>query len=206
MRKNKFATAVIVPQWIAGVDEAGRGPWAGPVFAGAVILDPTRPIKGLKDSKLLSAKKREILAEIIMEQALSFAVASADLHEIEQLNILQASLLAMRRAVEALSIKPDLALIDGIHRPTLLCETKAIVGGDKWIESISAASILAKVNRDRLMIELDAKYPEYGFAQHKGYGTPQHAAALKKRGPCPIHRKTFKPVKLALSKSINHFK
>ncbi|MFO1324750.1 MAG: ribonuclease HII [Burkholderiales bacterium] len=179
---------------IAGIDEAGRGPLAGPVFAAAVILDPARRIRGLRDSKVVPPERREALAIEIRAHAIAWAVASADVHEIDRLNILQATLLAMRRAVEALSVSPTEALVDGDHCPRLACTVHAIVKGDRDVASISAASILAKTARDALLIEMDALYPLYGFAQNKGYGTPEHLAALERHGPCPIHRRTFAPV------------
>lgn len=187
-------------QLIAGIDEAGRGPLAGPVFAAAVILDPTKPIEGLTDSKILTAKKREQLFKQIQTIAKAWAIARADVHEIDEVNILQASLLAMQRAVEALSIKPELALIDGNKCPQLFCPTKAVIGGDKTVPEISAASILAKVARDAEMLILDQQYPGYGFAQHKGYGTRQHLDALKKFGVSPIHRRSFSPVQAVLER------
>ncbi|HTP98585.1 MAG TPA: ribonuclease HII [Casimicrobiaceae bacterium] len=178
----------------AGIDEAGRGPLAGPVFAAAVILDPGKPIRGLKDSKVLLAERREELAAQIRARAIAWAVASADVAEIDALNILRATLLAMRRAVEALPVPPSEAIVDGNQCPTLACPVYAIVKGDRDVASISAASILAKTARDALLVELDALYPNYGFAHNKGYGTPEHLAALDRYGPCPIHRKTFAPV------------
>jgi len=177
-----------------GIDEAGRGPLAGPVFAAAVILDPGRRIKGLRDSKVLVAERREVLAVEIRERALAWAVASADVQEIDSINILQATLLAMRRAVEALPVVPTEAIVDGNQCPRLACPVHAIVKGDRDVASISAASILAKTARDALMRELDALYPSYGFAQNKGYGTPEHLAALDRFGPCVIHRRSFAPV------------
>ena len=179
---------------VAGIDEAGRGPLAGPVVAAAVILDPARPIAGLRDSKLLSAPARERLAAAIRERALAWAVAEADVAEIDALNILQATLVAMRRAVERLCIAPAEALVDGNRCPVLACVTRAIIKGDRDVAVISAASILAKTVRDALLVELDAAYPVYGFAQHKGYGTPEHLAALARHGPCPAHRRSFAPV------------
>ena len=179
---------------IAGVDEAGRGPLAGPVFAAAVILDPGRPIAGLRDSKALSAHRRAALAEAIRRDALAWAIASADVDEIDTLNILQATLLAMRRAVEALTIAPAEVLVDGTHCPRLACNVRAIVKGDRDVAAISAASILAKTARDGLLCELDRQYPNYGFARHKGYGTADHMAALARHGPCPLHRYSFAPV------------
>jgi ribonuclease HII len=179
---------------IAGIDEAGRGPLAGPVFAAAVILDPGRPIRGLRDSKVLTASRREALAGEIRTRAIAWAIASADAAEIDALNILQATLLAMRRAVEALSVPPIEALVDGNQCPRLACPVYAIVKGDRDVASISAASILAKTARDALLVELHALYPQYGFDQNKGYGTPEHLAALDRHGPCVIHRRTFAPV------------
>jgi ribonuclease HII len=177
-----------------GIDEAGRGPLAGPVFAAAVILDPARRIRGLKDSKLLTAERRDELAAEIRASAIAWAVASADVGEIDTLNILRATLLAMRRAVEALAVAPVEAVVDGDRCPTLPCPVYAIVRGDRLVASISAASILAKTARDALLVELDALYPQYGFAQNKGYGTPEHIAAIDRHGPCPIHRRSFAPV------------
>ena len=179
---------------IAGIDEAGRGPLAGPVFAAAVILDPGRPVRGLRDSKVLTAPRREALAGEIRACALAWSVASADVAEIDALNILQATLLAMRRAVEALAVAPAEALVDGNHCPRLACPVHAIVKGDRDVAAISAASILAKTVRDALLVALDAEFPHYGFAQNKGYGTPEHLAALARHGPCPAHRRTFAPV------------
>ncbi len=182
---------------IAGVDEAGRGPLAGPVFAAAVILPPDHPIIGLKDSKKLSEKQRETLANAIKQHALSFAIGRAEVAEIDKLNILQATLLAMQRAIAALTLEPHLILVDGNQCPKVKQPVKAIIKGDQTEQVISAASILAKVARDHEMLILDQHYPQYGFAQHKGYGTQQHLAALKKYGPADIHRMTFAPVKLA---------
>ena len=179
---------------IAGVDEAGRGPLAGPVVAAAVILDPAHPVAGLRDSKLLSAMQRERLATEIRCYAIAWAVGAAEAAEIDMHNILQASLLAMRRAVEGLSIAPGEALIDGNRCPTLQCKSRAIVGGDRNVPAICAASILAKTTRDAILIELDHVYPAYGFAQHKGYATREHLAALDRHGPCPAHRRSFAPV------------
>jgi ribonuclease HII len=183
---------------VCGVDEAGRGPWAGPVSAGAVILDPKKPIKGLDDSKKLSAKVRETLEVEIKAKAVAWGVGFASVTEIADLNILHATGLAMRRAVEALAVAPRHALVDGNYRFQLPCEVKTVVGGDARSKSIAAASILAKVARDRLMIEMDGLYPGYGFASHKGYHAPAHAQALRELGPCEIHRMTWGPVKLAL--------
>lgn len=184
--------------YIAGVDEAGRGPLAGPVIAAAVILDPEQPVSGLADSKMLSAIKREQLAEEIYDKSIAWAVCRADVSEIDSLNILQASLLAMRRAVMALTVRPNLVLVDGLHSPVLDCQVKAIVRGDRKIPSISAASIIAKVARDREMIELDNQYPGYGFAVHKGYPTKAHLHALEQLGVSPIHRRSYAPVKRLL--------
>ncbi len=179
---------------VAGVDEAGRGPLAGPVVAAAVILDELQPIKGLADSKVLTARRREQLFDEIRAKALCCSIAQASVEEIEQLNILQATLLAMRRAVEGLRLKPTLVLVDGNRLPLLTMRAEAIVKGDALVAAISAASILAKVQRDRWCADIDVQYPQYGFAKHKGYGTAQHLVALTKHGACPEHRKTFRPV------------
>lgn len=177
---------------VCGVDEAGRGPLAGPVYAAAVILSPDHPIEGLNDSKKLSEKKREALYDVIIEHAAAYCIASASVEEIEECNILNATYLAMTRAVQGLSVSPDLALIDGNRIPPQLGVTaQTVVKGDAQSESIAAASILAKVTRDRVLIELDEQYPQYGFAVHKGYGTAAHTAALKEYGPCPEHRPSF---------------
>lgn len=183
---------------VAGVDEVGRGPLCGPVITAAVILDPDRPIEGLKDSKKLTEKRREALAVQIREQALAWCVARADVDEIDRLNILHATMLAMRRAVEGLSIQPQLALIDGNRCPQLAVPCEAVVKGDDRVQAIAAASILAKVTRDHEMLELDRQYPGYGIAGHKGYPTPQHLEALARLGATPIHRRSFKPVQQAL--------
>lgn len=186
---------LLLPEGLAcGVDEAGRGPLAGPVVAAAVILDPSNPIAGLNDSKKLSAKRRECLAIEIRAKALAWAVAEASVEEIDRINILQASLLAMRRAVEALHIPPELALIDGNRCPELPCPASAIVGGDGKVASIAAASILAKTVRDAGMLEMHEIYPMYGFDRHMGYPTAVHLAALKEHGPCPEHRRSYAPV------------
>ncbi len=184
---------------VAGVDEAGRGPLAGPVCAAAVILHPAGFPDGLDDSKRLTEAAREALEPEIQRSARAWAVAWASTAEIDHLNILQASLLAMRRAVRALHLTPALALVDGNRCPTdLPCAARALVGGDGLEPSISAASILAKVARDREMCRLDAEYPQYGFARHKGYGTREHLAALGRHGPCAIHRRSFGPVRALL--------
>ncbi|MDE2003761.1 MAG: ribonuclease HII [Betaproteobacteria bacterium] len=179
---------------VAGVDEAGRGPLAGPVVAAAVILDPARPVDGLRDSKLLSPGRRERLAVEIRARSIAWAVAVCGVAEIDELNILQATLLAMRRAVEALQVRPVRALVDGNRCPELACPARAIIRGDRDVAAIAAASILAKTARDAMLIELDREYPAYGFARHKGYGTPEHLAALELHGPCPAHRRSFAPV------------
>ncbi|MCW8853934.1 MAG: ribonuclease HII [Gammaproteobacteria bacterium] len=182
-------------QYIAGADEAGRGPLVGAVVAGAVILDELNPIEGLNDSKKLSEKKRQQLAIEIKDKALAWSVVSVDAEEIDRINILQASLLAMKQAIESLSTTPDIALIDGNKCPELSCRVEAIVKGDSRVAAISAASILAKVERDRQMIELHEQYPQYEFNRHKGYPTKVHMELLIKHGPCPLHRKSFGPVK-----------
>jgi ribonuclease HII len=179
---------------IAGVDEAGRGPLAGPVVAAAVILHPQRRIPGLRDSKLLTARDRERLAIEIRRYAVAWAVAQSDVDEIDTINILQATLLAMRRAVMQLAQQPDVVWIDGQHCPPLDCPARAIIGGDRDISAIAAASILAKTDRDAMLVELDRTYPLYGFCRHKGYSTPEHLAALATHGPCPAHRRSFAPV------------
>ncbi|WP_133511155.1 ribonuclease HII [Candidatus Thiosymbion oneisti] len=180
---------------VAGVDEAGRGPLAGPVAAAAVILDPERPILGLADSKRLTPDQRESLDQEIRNQALAFAVEFATVEEIDRINILQASLLAMQRAVENLSVAPQRALVDGNRPPRLACGVETVVKGDATVAVISAASILAKVARDREMLMLDSKFPGYGFARHKGYPTRAHLAALRALGPCALHRRSFRPVR-----------
>ena len=183
---------------LCGVDEAGRGPLAGSVFAAAVILDPQRRIRGLADSKVLSEQARDELAGKIRERALAWAVASATPAEIDEMNILRASLLAMRRAVESLSLAPEEVCVDGLYTVEVACPCRAIVKGDAKVAAISAASILAKTARDADMVALDARFPGYGFASHKGYSTPEHLAALKALGPCEIHRRSFEPVWAAL--------
>lgn len=183
---------------LCGVDEAGRGPLAGAVFAAAVILDPARPIAGLADSKKLSEKKRDHLALQIKEHALAWAIASASAQEIDRINILQASLLAMRRAVEALTLVPHEVAVDGLHCPPLAMPTRAVVKGDSLVAEISAASILAKTARDAEMLELHQRYPDYGFDRHKGYPTADHLAAIARHGVIAIHRRSFAPVRRAL--------
>jgi ribonuclease HII len=186
-------------QWIAGVDEAGRGPLAGPVYAAAVILDPAHPIPGLDDSKKLSAARRETLAEAIRARALAWAVASASVEEIDRLNILQATFLAMRRACTQLPRLPRLILVDGNRLPRdLPCPARALVGGDALEPAISAASILAKTARDACCLALHAQFPQYAFDRHKGYGTALHLARLEACGPCPAHRRSFAPVRRLL--------
>ncbi|MBS0343812.1 MAG: ribonuclease HII [Proteobacteria bacterium] len=200
MRSSKFLKAKQaplvwdVPGLVAGVDEAGRGPLAGPVVAAAVILDDMRPIRGLADSKTLTAKQRERLYDQIMAKSLCCSVALASVEEIDTHNILQATMLAMRRAVEGLRLKPAKVLVDGNRLPTLDVLAEAVVGGDARVKAISAASILAKVHRDRLCEELHAQFPLYGFASHKGYGTPEHLDALRTHGACIHHRRSFSPV------------
>lgn len=193
-------SALIVPDGlVCGVDEAGRGPLAGPVVAAAVILDPARPIAGLNDSKKLSAKKRVALAGLIRERALAWAVAEASVEEIDQLNILHASMLAMQRAVAALQVTPERALIDGNRCPSLAMPAEAVVQGDAKVAAIAAASILAKTVRDEGMLVLHAQYPHYGFDRHMGYPTAAHCAALAAHGVSPVHRRSFAPVARQLS-------
>ena len=182
------------PGLIAGVDEAGRGPLAGPVVAAAVIRNPAKRIRGLADSKLLSPQKRERLHDEIMDKALCCAIAMATVQEIDTLNILQATLLAMRRAVEGLRLPPALVMVDGNRLPVLPMRAEAVIDGDAKVKAISAASILAKVHRDRWCAEIDAHWPQYGFAAHKGYGTAAHLAALREHGACEHHRRSFAPV------------
>ncbi len=185
---------------LAGVDEVGRGPLAGPVVAAAVILDPQRPIAGLDDSKRLSATRRETLAASIRERALAWALGRAEADEVDQINVLMASMAAMQRAVAALPLEPEHALVDGNRVPSLPCPATAVVGGDGRVAAIAAASILAKVARDAEMVALDALHPGYGFARHKGYPSREHLAALDRLGPSPIHRLTFAPVRLAAAR------
>jgi ribonuclease HII len=187
------------PRLVAGVDEVGRGPLAGPVVAAAVILDEARPIEGLADSKALSARRREELSVLIRERAICWALGRAEVEEIDRLNILQASLLAMQRAVMALSIQPGLVLVDGNQAPRLVYPVTTIIRGDSTEPSISAASILAKVARDAEMRDLDRRYPGYGFSVHKGYPTRMHIDALRKQGVSSIHRRSFRPVQQVLA-------
>ncbi|MDR3452082.1 MAG: ribonuclease HII [Rhodoferax sp.] len=204
MRSRKFFKAEQValvwdaPGLVAGVDEAGRGPLAGPVVAAAVILDDLNPIQGLADSKKLSARKREQLFDEIRAKALCCSIAEASVEEIDRLNILQATMLAMQRAVQGLRLKPAKVLVDGNRLPQLGMLAEAIVKGDALVPAISAASILAKVHRDRWCVQYHEQYPQYGFAGHKGYGTAEHMAALEEHGACPQHRKTFVPVSKVL--------
>ncbi len=179
---------------IVGIDEVGRGPLAGPVAAAVVLLPPNHKISVLRDSKTMTEKQREQSYQEIITAALAWAVGFASVEEIDQINILQAAFLAMQRAVAQLDFIPDLALVDGSQAPKLHCPIRMIIGGDGIEPAISAASIVAKVTRDRMMVELDAQYPGYGFAKHKGYGTAQHMAALEDLGPCAIHRQSFAPV------------
>ena len=192
---RQFQPTLANEDLVAGVDEVGRGPLAGDVVAAAVILDPDKTIDGLNDSKKLSEKKREQLYEEITEKALVWAVGRASPAEIDQINILQASLVAMQRAINVLATQPRHVLVDGNRCPDLTMPATAIVKGDSLVTVISAASIIAKVTRDRELVALDAEYPDYGFARHKGYPTKEHMAALLQNGPCPAHRKSYAPVK-----------
>jgi len=187
---------------VAGVDEAGRGPLAGPVVVAAVILDPERPIAGLNDSKKLSSSRREALFELIQCHSLAWSIVDITAGQIDELNILQATLLGMRQAVESLSPAPRLALVDGNRAPTLPCDLRTLVGGDGLEPAIAAASILAKVTRDRMMLDLHRRFPQYGFDRHKGYPTPDHLQRLAEFGPCEAHRKSFAPVREALQKTL----
>tara|TARA_B110000305_G_scaffold107875_1_gene121436 strand:+ start:9998 stop:10597 length:600 start_codon:yes stop_codon:yes gene_type:complete len=186
---------------IAGVDEVGRGPLAGAVLAAAVILDPANPIEGLKDSKALTEKRRIVLDQAIRERAIAYCVARAEVYEIDEINILHATMLAMQRAVAGLSVKAEYAIVDGNRSPVFECPSDWLIKGDTKHDAIKAASIIAKVARDQEMIELDAVFPQYGFAQHKGYPTRMHLAALKKYGPTEIHRMSFRPCRDALEES-----
>ena len=186
------------PLGLCGVDEAGRGPIAGPVYAAAVILPPRARLPGLDDSKKVNATQREELAHGIRRQALAWAVAFASVEEIDRFNILRASLLAMKRAIEALAVLPSEVWVDGLHVPPVCCPSRPIVGGDAKVRAISAASILAKTARDAEMVRVAALFPQYGFERHKGYATPEHLAALSQHGPCEIYRRSFAPVRAAL--------
>lgn len=187
---------------VAGVDEAGRGPLAGPVVVAAVMLPLNHGLQGLDDSKRLSKKQRETLFPLIQQEALAYAVVIVDVDEIEALNILRASLTGMQRAVQQLDPAPTLTLVDGNRAPELDCEVHTIIEGDHWVPAISAASILAKVTRDGIMAGYHQQYPQYGFDHNQGYPTPEHLKLLKQHGPCPIHRKTFAPVREALEPSL----
>ena len=202
-RTRALATGSV--PFLCGVDEAGRGPLAGAVFAAAVILDPARPVQGLADSKLLDPARRGRLAEAIRRDALAWAVASATVAEIDELNILRASLAAMARAVECLGVDPGEVVVDGLHVPGTRWPERAVVKGDRLVPAISAASILAKTARDAEMAELDLRFPGYGFARHKGYPTPEHLAALRSLGPCEIHRRSFGPVREAIAQRLLAF-
>jgi ribonuclease HII len=190
-------------RYVAGVDEVGIGPLAGPVLACAVILDPAQPIEGLADSKSISEKRRQALAEEIQQRALSVSIGRASVEEIDQLNVLQASHLAMRRALAGLSLEPDHVLVDGNKVPEMDYSAEAIVQGDKTVDSISAASIVAKVTRDEELVALAQDYPGYGFESHKGYPTAQHRRALRTMGPCPAHRRSYAPVQVALARTVS---
>ena len=193
-----FVSVDPTAQFCAGVDEAGRGPLAGDVYAAAVILDPDQPIEGLADSKVLTEKRREVLAPLIQQRALAWCVALASVEEIDQMNILQATLLAMQRAVLGLKIAPQLAWVDGNQAPRLTCRVQTVIKGDALVPAISAASILAKTARDSALMRLHGLYPSYGFNLHKGYGTALHMTRLKEFGPCPAHRRSFAPVRRLL--------
>jgi ribonuclease HII len=200
LRAHQLRCIVDVAGLMAGVDEVGRGPLAGPVVAAAVILDERRSIRGLNDSKLLAAEERERLDLEIRSKAVCFCVASASVAEIDTLNILRAALLAMRRAVEGLSQQPQIVLVDGNQRPELSMAVRTVVGGDAKVRAISAASIIAKVHRDRLCMQLHDEHPQYGFDSHKGYSTPEHLSALQEHGACPHHRRSFAPVRNVLDR------
>lgn len=195
-RRPQYPTTA---QLLCGVDEAGRGPLAGSVYAAAVVLDPGRRVNGLRDSKLLTPEAREKLSGRIRDKAIAWAIAHATVEEIDRLNILRASLLAMRRAVESLGMAPEEVCVDGNVLPDLPFRCSAVVKGDQRVAAIAAASILAKVARDAEMAEMERRYPGYGFASHKGYCTPEHLAALRELGPCEIHRRSFEPVQVILS-------
>ena len=197
LKKSDYPFTVL--DVVCGVDEAGRGPLAGPVFAAAVILDPRRPIEGLRDSKKLTAARRDALAPQIKQYALAWAIAECSHEEIDAINILQATMLAMKRAVEALATVPTIALIDGNRSPVMAIRCFPIVEGDDKVHAISAASILAKTARDAALVMLHGEYPQYGFDQHKGYGTRMHLERLREHGACAVHRRSFAPVRLALA-------
>ena len=200
LRADKLRLLVDVSGLMAGVDEVGRGPLAGPVVAAAVILDDRRTIRGLNDSKLLPAEERERLDGEIRRKAVSWSIAAASVDEIDTHNILRAALLAMRRAVEGLLQQPQIVLVDGNQRPVLTMPVRTVVGGDAKVRAISAASIIAKVHRDRLCLQLHEEHPEYGFDSHKGYSTPEHLSALRRHGACPHHRRSFAPVRSVLDR------
>ncbi len=199
MKQHQFNWPDAGGTLVAGVDEVGRGPLCGPVIAAAVILDPECPVVGLNDSKRLTARQREALFDVICDQALAWSLGRAEVAEIDQLNILHATMLAMQRAVASLSLLPELAYIDGNRCPKLPCQAEAVIKGDSKVPEIAAASIIAKVARDREMAIIDQQWPGYGIAGHKGYPTPAHLAALKRLGPTPVHRRSFKPVRLLLT-------
>lgn len=195
VQADMFGAPVFAPQAVAGVDEAGRGPLAGAVYAAAVILDPARTIDGLADSKILKSERREALALQIQAEALAWCIASASVDEIDSMNILRATMLAMERAVQGLAHAPELAMIDGNQSPRLRCAVQTVVKGDALVPAISAASILAKTARDADLLRLHTLYPQYAFDQHKGYGTALHLERLREHGPCPEHRRSFAPIK-----------
>ena len=200
LRASQLSLLVDVQGLMAGVDEVGRGPLAGPVVAAAVILDERRVIRGLNDSKMLTALTRERLSIEIRKKALCVSIGHATVDEIDRINILQAALLAMRRAVEGLTMQPQIVLVDGNQRPELTMPVRTVVGGDAKVRSISAASIIAKVHRDRLCMQLHDEHPQYGFDSHKGYSTPEHLNALREHGACPHHRRSFAPVRSVLDR------
>jgi ribonuclease HII len=200
LRADKLRLLVDVSGLMAGVDEVGRGPLAGPVVAAAVILDARRTIRGLNDSKLLAADERERLDVEIRRKAVCWSIAAASVEEIDTINILRAALLAMRRAVEGLALQPQIVLVDGNQRPELTMAVRTVIGGDAKVRAISAASIIAKVYRDRLCMQLHDEHPQYGFDSHKGYPTPDHLAALREHGACAHHRRSFAPVRSALDR------
>jgi len=200
LRASKLRMIVDVSGLMAGVDEVGRGPLAGPVIAAAVILDETKTIRGLNDSKLLAAGERERLDLEIRGRAVCWSIAAASVAEIDSINILRAALLAMRRAVEGLAQQPQIVLVDGNQRPELTMPVRMVIGGDAKVRAISAASIIAKVHRDRLLMALHDEHPQYGFHSHKGYSTPDHLSALREHGACPHHRRSFAPVRSVLDR------